>query len=154
VRVEPLTAAQEAQAVELLTAPCSLPHFGGNGRLGGRHDGPASTAARYGPFWRPFWRPFWHPFCSPVRTGSPRRRKSACTLRDSASSYSTRQGGRKKKLRDSWRSCWLRGARRACRRRGRACPDGRTRPRRDTGDLTFAGIDGLMDDHANGGGRL
>ena len=27
-------------------------------------------------------------------------------------------------------------------------------PRRDTGDLTFAGIDGLMDDHANGGGRL
>jgi hypothetical protein len=27
-------------------------------------------------------------------------------------------------------------------------------PRRDTGDLTFAGIDGLMDDHANGRGRL
>lgn len=27
-------------------------------------------------------------------------------------------------------------------------------PRRATGDLTFAGIDGLMDDHANGGGRL
>lgn len=27
-------------------------------------------------------------------------------------------------------------------------------PRRETVDLTFAGIDGLMDDHANGGGRL
>jgi hypothetical protein len=27
-------------------------------------------------------------------------------------------------------------------------------PRRDTGDLTFAGIDSLMDDHANGRGRL
>ena len=26
--------------------------------------------------------------------------------------------------------------------------------RRDASDLTFAGIDGLMDDHANGGGRL
>jgi hypothetical protein len=27
-------------------------------------------------------------------------------------------------------------------------------PRQDPTDLTFAGIDGLMDDHFNGGGRL
>jgi hypothetical protein len=27
-------------------------------------------------------------------------------------------------------------------------------PRRDMGDLTSGGIDGLMDDHENGGGRL
>jgi hypothetical protein len=27
-------------------------------------------------------------------------------------------------------------------------------PQRGMSDLTFAGIDGLMDDHANGGGRL
>src|SRR5439155_26887268 len=48
---------------------------------------------------------------------------------------STRQGGRKKKLYCSWPNCWLRGVRRAWRGRGRARPDGRTRPSMGHGRL-------------------
>jgi hypothetical protein len=45
--------------------------------------------------------------------------------------------------------------RRSCAVRGRAAGcAGYAAPRRGASDLTYAGIDGLMDDHDNGGGRL
>jgi hypothetical protein len=107
-----------------------------------------------GPFWHPFWHPICSPFCSPVRTGSPQSRESACTR----AIPHPRTAPDKVEER---RSCAVR-ARTAGSAAYAALADGvleRARMgaldlRRGASDLTFAGIDGLMDDQANRGGRL
>ena len=68
-RLEPLTAAQETEATELLAVL-----FAAASRRA--EESPMSEAAQMP---RPFWDPFWGPFWPPIRTGSPSVGEKRCT---------------------------------------------------------------------------